>query len=482
MPTSWKTRFILVATMLLVLLAVSIPPSEAARTKQRSGGASKKTPPKDEDFYQVLGVSKTAAPKKIKSAYRKLALKWHPDKVQADQREEAEQRFIKISEAYTVLSDEEKREIYDKYGKGGLEAHERGQDPRMAGFGAGGGADGGFQNGGFNFGGGGGGSQHFHMGGGGPGGHVNFDAYRMFEEMFGAGSGGAGGGGFGGFGGFGGAGGAGRPGGGGNAPQQDLFPKGQSKVAKLGKPKFPDRKSKHMWLIMFYATVDHETQKAAQNLEKLAEKSNLSYKIGSVDCRLSKRETDFCVEKGINMNDLPQFFLVLDGELKRLKDDDDDDDEEVSASSLGPRFLHDLVVENIPQKWIQNINNIPQIDDRLLGVGKAGAVLLLTDKYETSTMYSSLAYQFRNEALQFGESRAKNLKLAQTFDVKKYPTLVALVPNKVAGNQGTSYNDKYRALSFTGEVRKKEEIVRWIEGIAKMLAGTTKSKSHRDEF
>jgi hypothetical protein len=173
------------------------------------------------------------------------------------------------------------------------------------------------------------------------------------------------------------------------------------------------------------------------------------------------------------MNDLPLFVFVIDGELKLLKD------EEVSASSLGPKFLHDLVIENLPQHLIQNINNLPQIDDRLLGNGKVGAVLLLTDKYETSSMYSSLAYQFRHGSLTFGESRAKNLKLAQTFGVKKYPTLVALVPNTVSGNQGTPYNDKHKVLSFAGDVRNKEDIVRWIEGVAKMLDGKSKKK---DEF
>ncbi|XP_028833944.1 dnaJ homolog subfamily B member 6a isoform X1 [Denticeps clupeoides] len=71
------------------------------------------------EYYQVLGVQKHASPDDIKKAYRKLALKWHPDK-NPDNKEEAERRFKEISEAYEVLSDVNKRSTYDRYGKDGL--------------------------------------------------------------------------------------------------------------------------------------------------------------------------------------------------------------------------------------------------------------------------------------------------------------------------------------------------------------------------
>lgn len=66
------------------------------------------------DYYKELGVEKTAAKQEIKKAYRKLAQKYHPDKNQNNK--EAEEKFKKISEAYAVLSDEEKRKQYDTYG------------------------------------------------------------------------------------------------------------------------------------------------------------------------------------------------------------------------------------------------------------------------------------------------------------------------------------------------------------------------------
>ena len=71
------------------------------------------------DFYEVLGVERGATPEQIKSAYRKAALKWHPDR-NPEKKEEAEHNFRAASEAYAVLSDEQKRSIYDRYGAAGL--------------------------------------------------------------------------------------------------------------------------------------------------------------------------------------------------------------------------------------------------------------------------------------------------------------------------------------------------------------------------
>eukprot|EP00451_Oxyrrhis_marina_P023344 CAMPEP_0204340076 /NCGR_PEP_ID=MMETSP0469-20131031/22298_1 /ASSEMBLY_ACC=CAM_ASM_000384 /TAXON_ID=2969 /ORGANISM="Oxyrrhis marina" /LENGTH=81 /DNA_ID=CAMNT_0051324531 /DNA_START=1 /DNA_END=243 /DNA_ORIENTATION=+ len=66
-------------------------------------------------LYETLGVSTTASDADIKKAYRKLALRWHPDK-NPDSHEEATEMFQKIGSAYAILSETEKREMYDRTG------------------------------------------------------------------------------------------------------------------------------------------------------------------------------------------------------------------------------------------------------------------------------------------------------------------------------------------------------------------------------
>jgi curved DNA-binding protein len=64
----------------------------------------------DTDYYKILGVNKKASDSEIKKAYRKLAMKYHPDRTKGDK--SAEEMFKKVSEAYAVLSDKEKRKQY----------------------------------------------------------------------------------------------------------------------------------------------------------------------------------------------------------------------------------------------------------------------------------------------------------------------------------------------------------------------------------
>src|SRR5438094_734654 len=72
------------------------------------------------DFYDVLGISKTASADEIKSAYRKLARKYHPDMNRNDPK--ATEKFNEVQEAYDVLSDPPKRKNYDQFGHAGVEA------------------------------------------------------------------------------------------------------------------------------------------------------------------------------------------------------------------------------------------------------------------------------------------------------------------------------------------------------------------------
>jgi len=78
------------------------------------------------DFYEILGVSKNASLNEIKAAYRKQALQWHPDR---NKSKEATEKFKEINKAYEVLSDPQKRQLYDQYGHAAFD--------RGSGFGAG---------------------------------------------------------------------------------------------------------------------------------------------------------------------------------------------------------------------------------------------------------------------------------------------------------------------------------------------------------
>jgi DnaJ family protein B protein 4 len=124
------------------------------------------------DYYTILGVGKTATEEEVKKAFKKLALKWHPDR-NPNNKKVAEEKFKEIAEAYEVLNDKKKREIYDQFGEEGLKA---GIDPTKMGAG-------GFPGGGAGF-------QQFHP----------QDAEEIFRHFFGgrnpffSGGGGGGGG------------------------------------------------------------------------------------------------------------------------------------------------------------------------------------------------------------------------------------------------------------------------------------------------
>lgn len=126
------------------------------------------------NYYEILGVAKDADDDSLKKAYRKLALRWHPDR-NPDKVEASKRKFQEISEAYDVLTDKEKRAVYDRYGEEGLKAGGGGAPPDMSGGGGGGGGFAGFPGG-------------MHAGGGGGSGRAGVafrDPAEMFAQFFG---------------------------------------------------------------------------------------------------------------------------------------------------------------------------------------------------------------------------------------------------------------------------------------------------------
>mmetsp|Transcript_111478 Transcript_111478/g.311631 ORF Transcript_111478/g.311631 Transcript_111478/m.311631 type:complete len:479 (+) Transcript_111478:38-1474(+) len=127
------------------------------------------------DFYELLGVPKSADKAEIKKAYFKLAKKYHPDTNKDDVT--ASDKFKEVTEAYEVLSDDQQRKMYDQFGHAGTDPNFQQGNP----FGGGGG--GGNPFGGFDF-----GDGSFHFSGGGGGGGAQIDPEELFDAFFGGGA------------------------------------------------------------------------------------------------------------------------------------------------------------------------------------------------------------------------------------------------------------------------------------------------------
>ncbi|MEK7533610.1 MAG: J domain-containing protein [Patescibacteria group bacterium] len=133
--------------------------------------------PTKRDFYEVLGISKSASAAEVKAAYRKLALEWHPDRNKAAN---ANEKFKEINEAYAVLSEPKKKETYDQFGHAAFQPGAGGGAGGQGPFGGGFGQQGPFQ--------------YYYSSSGGQQGSSPFgsdfiDPFEIFEQFFGGGFG-----------------------------------------------------------------------------------------------------------------------------------------------------------------------------------------------------------------------------------------------------------------------------------------------------
>ncbi|EQC34348.1 DnaJ like subfamily C member 7 [Saprolegnia diclina VS20] len=233
------------------------------------------------DYYKILGVAKNFNDRQLKKAYRTLALKYHPDKVDEAERETAQAKFLEISEAYEVLSDPKKKEEYDLYGADGPQQQQQ-QHPQ-------GGRSGG---GGFQF---------------------RGDPFEMFNQFFGSGGGGGQRGrgqphefqfnsGMDGFGGF------------GHQQQQGppppLYAK-ESDVVRLSPKKFPGKRAKNEWLVQFYRASDKKCIKFKPVMESIAKDLRGRVKVGAVDC---DKHAELCETHGVRSS-FPNFGYIYHGDF-----------------------------------------------------------------------------------------------------------------------------------------------------------------------
>ncbi|KAL7519909.1 hypothetical protein ACHAWX_004663 [Stephanocyclus meneghinianus] len=404
------------------------------------------------------------------------------DKVNEWNRAKQGERFVKIAQAYDVLGDEKKRRVYDKFGMEGLDLLAKGHDPE--------------ENGGFGgFG-----------GAGSNGGYPNFseaDAAKMFEKMFA--SGGMGGfnmGGMGGFekmfsggipnmggfsggrfsnmGGFPGSGFTGHSGGTQGQrfdrqrqpPPQEVPPAfekdDESGVVSLGERKFPDSRAKHAWLIYFYDKTDVSRDPTTKEYVAVAKqlsstllrkakgnKDAMMFKVGAVDC--SGDSKGFCESKLGSGVKVPTFAIVLNGKVDVIPEDD---------RLNNAKFFHDKTIGALlkMEGLLANVNSVQHVKTRLLGSSQrpgqtSVAILLLTEKYDTSTMFTSLAYRHRRDGFVFGESRAKNLQLGKEFNLssRPYPHLIAIIGNA----------DSHVVERFEGDSMDLDSLSRWIDAVGK---------------
>lgn len=366
------------------------------------------------DYYKVLGVKRNANDKSIKKAYRKLALKWHPDKNPENQ-EEATTKFAEISQAYETLSDPEKRKIYDLEGEEGIKR---------------------------------GGS------GGGAGGNHHGDPFDIFNQFFGGG--GARGGGmhfeFGGSGGFPGGGfpgggfpGGGFPGGGRQQQQQqapDIYGREDAdSVYILSTAKFPSVTTNHIYLMKFYsARCGHCREFKDKFLKLAAGLKTHGVRAAVINC---DKETDLCKQRGIQS--YPTLQLVSHRK---------------SVPYNGERSIKtifEFVTEQMPGN-VTNLRILPQSEEFVKKQCKAGwgiCLILFTAKFETPLLYKSIAHHFYGK-VNVGEVRGSNDKLSKSFGVTTYPTLLAVCGN-VKG-------DLLASETYKGDIKSMSDVITFVNG------------------
>ena len=357
----------------------------------------------DEDYYKILGIKRSASEQELKHAFKKLSLKYHPDK-NRDNPDKAKDMFARIVNAYETLRDPEQRQVYDQKGEEGVKQHSANkaqQEQFQQGFGGGGGF-------------------RFQQGGG------NFE--DVFSSFFGGGGGGGGGFHFG-------------QGGGQHQreqKQENFFDNTDVYEINLGSlSKFYRRTD--VWIIFFYKQDQKESQEIKDKWKELAEKYFGIFKVAAVNCQA---EQELC-EDEFAIFETPK-VLAYTSALNH-------DGNQFNGDMKNPQLLANFAV-SLMESYVLLLNN-ENFQEFLDSEPEKHKVLLFTAKKTTPPLFKALSKDLKGKLL-FGEVRQNNEELIKRFGITKIPSLMVLTDP--IQNIGVFYEGAY----------KKDAIIRFLREYA----------------
>ena len=353
-----------------------------------------------QDYYKILGVKRNASKQEIKRAFKKLSLKYHPDK-NKDNPKKAKEMFIKIANAYEVLSNDEKRKIYDQYGEEGVKANEQG---------GGSGAHFNFDNMDFQdifsqfFGGGGRGSGAkftFNFGGG-PGGRgkQSSQGFGGFEDIFS------------GFG-FGGQNGQGKQQGRGRGSGSGMKNKNYFKNTKVTSLKMKNLSlllsRKNIWFVYFYKQGDQDYDRYVKTMIEFADKTEGLFNAGAVNCI---NDEEICDEFDVAQTPTIVYFSENLNEHNRYKGKIEYNSLFNYAANRMSYYVNEVTLDKFLDFFSKRKDKYH--------------VILFTSKNTTPSMYKALSKYFINKLI-FGEVKQTEKDLIELFKVKNFPSLIVVL-------------------------------------------------------
>jgi DnaJ family protein C protein 16 len=349
-----------------------------------------------QDYYQILGVKRDASQQEIKKAFNKLSLKYHPDK-NKDKPEWAKNMFIKIANAYEVLSDKEKRKVYDMHGEEGVKeqtARENAGQQGHGGFGGFGGAS--FEDMFSQFFGGGGGGrrqQHFHFQQGGhqQGGRRHHQQQHFQEE---------------------------------EEEEKDDFPNTDVLTLQMDSLSKLYRR-REIWFVYFYSTKDRDFKELSEMWKQLAEKSYGIFKIAVVNCKANE---EICEEFDVKKTPLIIYFPDGTGTEEVYRGVKSVDEIFKFGSQRMQSFVRTLNSNNYGEFITENPTT--------------HKVLFFTSRKSTAPLLKSLSKFFKGK-LSFGEIRQTEKELVDRYEIKNFPSIMVVTDA-----------DKFKGVIYEGTLNR----------------------------